>query len=131
MIWLGGCAGIQHLAPEKALGGGVASGLVAGKVAEKVKDSLTPHYRLQFQSIEICGLDHETQIRCFLVPCTASDELCSYTQDKDEWIQSNPKVLTLRSSLLIPVKKFCEKNPDACDKYTGYYSGYRILLKKE
>ena len=131
MLLLGGCSGLQHLTPERALGGGVATGVVAGKVAEKARTALTAQYKLQFQPIEICGLDMPHKVTCYLVPCKASDQLCSYTQDKDKWIQSNPKVMTLRSSLLVPAKHFCNKNPEACDRYVGYYSGYKIVIKED
>ena len=84
-----------------------------------------------FEPIEICGLEGEDKVTCFIVPCVEDESLCSATWDKKDWIEANPKVMTLRSSLLVPAKHFCRRNPEACDKYVGYYSGYKILVKKE
>ena len=130
-LCLTGCAGVQHLSPERAIGGGVATGVVAGEVAKKVKEVFTPQYLLQFESVEVCGLDKPDKVTCYLIPCEDEDNLCSATWDKDEWLAQNPKVMTLRSSLIIPAKHFCQKNPNACDKYIGYYSGYKIFVKED
>ena len=128
---LTGCAGIQKLSSEKALGGGVVTGVVAGQVAEKVKDVFTPKYLLLFEPVEICGLEEEDKVTCFIVPCKEEDSKCSATWDKKDWIEENPKVITLRSSLLVPAKHFCKENREACEKYWGYYEGNKIVVKEE
>ena len=128
---LTGCAGIEQVKPEKALGGGAVSGAVAVKTVEKIKEVFTPEYRLLFEPIEICSIGSENGITCFLVPCLEGEESCTIRYQKDEWLESNSKVLTLRTSSLTNIKLFCEKNKDACEYYKGYYSGSKIVLLED
>ena len=73
MLWLVGCAGVQHLGPEKAIGGGVATGVVAGEVAKKVKDVFTPKYRIDI-SISFTMIFHPLWLLCLrLYPARLSE----------------------------------------------------------
>ena len=123
-----GCAGLEQVDSTKALGGGVGAGVVATKAVEKVKAVFTPEYPLLFEPVEICGLDQPDEVQCFLVPCQAEDSKCSYTEDKQSWIAKNPKVITVRSSMLIKAKHFCQKHREACEKYHGLYQGNKIAV---
>lgn len=130
-IVLTGCAGLSRVDGDKALGGGVATGVVAGKAVDAVRGVFTPDYPLLFEPVEICGLDQPDKVHCFLVPCQAEDSKCEYTQDKAEWLADNPKVVSLRSSMLIKAKHFCEKHREACEQYWGYYEGAKIILVED
>ena len=126
-----GCADLARVPSDQALGGGVATGVVVSKVAGTVKDSLTPHFLLQTRPAEICGLDDPDVVSCFIVPCAEEGDQCRKETPREQWIKENPKVLTLRTSSLISVKHFCEKNPEACDIHEGKYDGEKIVLIKD
>lgn len=109
----------------------MAVGVAGTKAVQAIKSAFTPEYLLQADAIEICDLTKPDKVTCFLVRCIAEDEMCSHTWDRAEWEEANPKVITVRSSLLVNVKHFCEKNIKACQSYVGEYNGAKIVLTED
>ena len=125
-----GCAGIDVTPTQSALGGGAVTGAVAVKTIEKVKEIFTPKYPLLVKSIEICDLTLDDKVKCFLVPCS-NEDVCVITRDKEEWIEENPKVITMRTSSLPAIRAFCLHNEKACEEMRSEYEGYKIIIMED
>lgn len=122
-----GCAGVEELTPGQLGSIGAVGGAVVTKTVEKTKKIFTPHYRLLKRPLEICDITDMWTVTCFLAPCPDNHK-CSITYKMANWIKDNPKIITVKRSLLASVVAFCEKNPNACLNYVGYYKGEKIII---
>ena len=124
MLFLVGCA---TEVPETLKG--AAGSAVVIKTVEKVKEVFTPHFPLLAKPSEICDITTDP-VTCYVIPCV-DDKDCVLKWDRNEWFKNNPKVFTLESNVVVEIVKFCDKNPDACLRYKGFYSGKKIVLMEE
>ena len=124
------CAPIDNVHPEQALGG-AASGVVVTQAIEKTKEALQPHYPLLAKPSELCSLADPDHVICFLIPCHADSGKCSYSIDREEWLSSNQKVFTLRTSQIPAIKLFCERNKGSCEEYIAHYAGSTIVVRMD
>ena len=122
---LGGCAttDISSLDPKS-----VATGATVVKTVEKIKEVFTPHYPLLNNPSEICDITSDP-VTCYLVPCSEEGD-CAVRIDKATFLENNPKIVTIRASQVVEIVKFCEKNPKACEEYSGHYEGQKIILRR-
>lgn len=151
-LFLIGCGGAPQFSapPAPSAVAGAGAGLVAGKVAEEIKEKFTPYVPLDIHPIEICSYDTgsnilsddvEIGVTCIVVPC--SDKLAARKNDVshcvrkyasfDDFRHHNPKVITLRSGAeqRSDVLRWCKRNADKCRKYAGKYQGSVIVLTEE
>ena len=98
------------------------------KVVEKVKEVFSPKYPLLANPSEICDITTDP-VTCYVVPCAGGE--CSKKTQRDQWISENPKVVTIETSMVPEIVKFCQKNERACEEYAGHYKGSKIILVKE
>ena len=129
-VFMTGCAGMHGpMVNNPSLGAGAVGGAVAAKAAEKIKKVFTPVYPLYLPPHEICDINSSPLfVTCYVVPCK---ENCTVSYDKQEWFDQNPKVLTVRSSVIPSVIEFCSKNKEACVYYIGEYAGYSIVITED
>ena len=127
-LTLSACPQLDSVRPEAIGGTGAVSGVVATKAIEKTKEIFTPKFLLQVYPVEICHIMGDTHVSCFLVPCNGGQEYCMTIYEKNNWLRVNPRVITLRTSSIVAIKKFCEKNEKACEHYVQRYEGQTIVL---
>ena len=125
---LAGCAGTLPIQNPADIGGGALGGVAVTKVAEKVKEVFTPKFLFQVYPTEICSITGHDHVTCYLVPCDLGEGECTAVYERADWEEQNPKVITLRSSAIVPIKKFCEKNLKACEHYVQKYEGTTIVV---
>ena len=124
-----GCGGLDFLrqaTPQQTGAGGVVAGAAAVKIQEKAVEIFSPKYPLYMQGVELCVLGKV--VTCSLVPC---NENCEISVPFDIFVQQNPKVATLRTSVkqLNAVNEFCKENEDACIEQLYAYDGEKIVVE--
>ena len=128
-LFLTGCASIPQVQNPSDIGAGAVIGAGATKAIEKAQETLTPKFPLYFSPVEICDISQEDKVTCVAVPC--SEGVCSVIYSKKEWLSANLHVLTVRQSLLVPVTKYCLKNPDSCIKQSAKYEGKTFVVVED
>ena len=76
------------------------------KTVEKIKEVFTPHFPLLVFPSEICDIS-EDPVVCYVVPCANGP--CENKVDRQEWLNNNPKVVTIEASMVVEMTKFCKK----------------------
>ena len=132
LLLMTGCGGLETLTPQQSLGAGAVAGAVTAKTVEKVKEVFTPEYKLLVHPFLICDISEDGQngITCFIIPCP-SDSTCQHTYSREEWLESNRKVLSVRHSLIANVADFCKANEDACIDFLGYFEGEKVVITED
>ena len=124
-----GCAGLPLPTQNTtSVAGGALGGVALKETVDKVKKVFTPEYLLQVYPTEICSITSHDHVTCYLVPCALGEGECTAVYERADWEQQNPKVITLRSSAIVPIKKFCERNITACENYVQKYEGTTIVV---
>ena len=112
VILLAGCQGYVPQSPNVE---GVATGAAGAEVANKVRESLTPHYPLYLQPLELCYLEYvkdaDSSVTCIITPC---ENNCEISMTWDGFIERSPKFMSLQavSKVFNAIKQFCDANGD-------------------
>lgn len=128
---LSGCAQLQDTPTKPALlgaGAGLYAGIQAKRIANKLREDLSPEYKLLVDPIEICAFLSDG-VECSLVPC---NNQCTIKYTHEEFVQDHPKVVTMRSSDFANAVAFCKKHDwKVCISYLGNYEDRAIILTEE
>ena len=128
-LFFTGCAGLGSITEGPIDPASVATGATVVKTVEKIKEVFTPKYPLLNNPQEICDITSDPVV-CYVIPCVEGGN-CEVHIDRSEFLTNNPKVVTIQTSMAVEVVSFCNKNPDACESYSGEYKNLKIILTKD